>query len=100
MKHGAPVIIMLALAFASGLHFPASAQSAIGGVKKQNALGGPVKQTSPVIPANKAAPVVPVNRAVPAVPVNKPAPAVVAASASAPSAHVKCVAPCGARGPR
>jgi hypothetical protein len=97
MKNAALVIIMAAVALGSGFHRPASAQSAIGGVKKQNALGGPVKQTSPVVPANKAAPVVPVNRAAPVVPVNKPAPAVVAAALSA---HAKCAAPCAAKGLR
>jgi hypothetical protein len=88
MKNAALVVIMVAIALGSGFHRPAFAQSAIGGVKKQSALGGPVKQTSPVVPVNRAGPVVAVS---------KPAPAVVAASASA---HVKCAAPCMARGPR
>jgi hypothetical protein len=99
MKNAALVIIMVAVALGSGVHRPASAQSAIGGVKKQNVLGGPVKQASPVVPVKKGGPVVSVNNAVPA-PVNKPVPTVVAASTSAASAHVKCVAPCVARHPR
>jgi hypothetical protein len=105
MKNAALVVIMVAIAAGSGFHRPASAQSAIGGVKKQTALGGPVKQTSPVVPVNRAAvvtinkpaPVVALNRPAPVAPVNKPAPAVVAASASA---HVKCAGSCAARGPR
>jgi hypothetical protein len=32
---------------------PASAQTAVGGPKKQIAVGGAAKQTSPVVPANK-----------------------------------------------
>jgi hypothetical protein len=97
MKNAALVVIMVAIAAGSGFDRPASAQSAIGGVKKQTALGGPVKQTSPVMPVNKAAVVVPVNRAVPVAPANKTAPAVVAASLPA---HAKCAGPCAARGPR
>jgi len=106
MKNAALVIIMVAVAAGSGFQRPASAQSAIGGVKKQSALGGPVKQTSPVVPVNKSgsavaiikpAPAVALNKPVPITPVNKPAPAVVAASAPA---HVKCAGPCAARGPR
>jgi hypothetical protein len=97
MKNAALVVIMVAIALGSGFHRPAFAQSAIGGVKKQSALGGPVKQTSPVVPVNRAGPVVAVNKPALIAPVSKPAPAVVAASASA---HVKCAAPCMARGPR
>jgi hypothetical protein len=46
-------IILVAAAFGSGVHHPASAQSTIGGPKKQTQLGGPAVQSSPVVPANK-----------------------------------------------
>jgi len=95
-------IIMVAAAFSGGFHLPASAQSSIGGVKKQAPLAAPVKQTplggpaKPISPPVKPAPVVSAAKpTAPVVPVNKPA-----AAAVAPSSATKCpTPPCGAKGP-
>ena len=43
MKNGTIAIIMVAAAFGGDWHLPASAQSSIGGVKKQTPLAAPVK---------------------------------------------------------
>ncbi len=45
MKHRTIAIIMVVAAFGGDFCLPASAQSSIGGVKKQTPLGAPVKQT-------------------------------------------------------
>jgi hypothetical protein len=105
MKNRTVAIILLAAAFGGVWCLPASAQSAIGGVKKQPPLAAPVKQTplggpakpssslvkpNPVKPTPVAAAVKP---AAPTAPVNKPV-----AAAVSPSS--KCPAPCVARGPR
>jgi hypothetical protein len=103
MKNKTIAVIMVAAAFGGGSCLPASAQSAIGGVKKQTPLAAPVKPTSlggPAKPSVPAAPIKPialggpVKQTSPVVPVSKPAPAVVT-----PSPSSKCPAPCVARGP-
>jgi hypothetical protein len=53
MKNGARVILMVLGALVSDFHHPASAQSSVGGPKKQISVGGAAKQSSPVVPANK-----------------------------------------------
>lgn len=101
MKNKAVAMILIAAAFSWDFCVPASAQSAIGGVKKQTPLAAPVKQpplggpAKPISPPVKPAPVVSaVKPTAPVVPV-KPAPAAVA-----PSAASKCLTPpCGVKGP-
>ena len=103
VKNRTIAIIMVAAAFGGDFCLPASAQSSIGGVKKQTPLAAPVKPTSlggPVKPTAPAAPIKPialggpVKQTAPVVPASKPAPAVVT-----PSASSKCPAPCVAKGP-
>jgi hypothetical protein len=53
MKNGARVILMVLGALVSDFHHPASAQSSVGGPKKQISVGGAAKQSSPVVPTNK-----------------------------------------------
>jgi hypothetical protein len=103
MKNRTIAIIMVAAALGGDFTLPASAQSSIGGVKKQaplaapvkpTSLGGPVKPTAaPVAPIKPIALGGPVKQTAPVVPANKPAPAVVT-----PSASSKCPAPCVAKG--
>ena len=104
MKNRTIAIIMAVAAFGGDFCLPASAQSSIGGVKKQAPLAAPVKPTSlggPVKPTAPSAPIKPIALGGPAkltspvVPVSKPAPAIVASSPTS-----KCAAPCLARGPR
>jgi hypothetical protein len=100
MKNRTIAIIMVAAAFGGDFCLPASAQSSIGGIKKQTPLAAPVKQTplggpaKPISPPVKPTPVAgPVKPTSPVVPV-KPATAAVA-----PSAQSKCpTPPCGAKG--
>ena len=94
MKNGTIAIIMVVAAFGGDWHLPASAQSSIGGVKKQNPLAAPVKQAplgGPAKPISVGGPVKPTS---PVVPVNKPVSAAVSPS------PLKCPAPCVAKGPR
>lgn len=86
MKNRAIAIIMVAAAFGSGFCLPASAQSSIGGIKKQTSIGAPVKPNSIGGPAKpialggpakpgplKPGPVGgPVKQTSPVVPINKP----------------------------
>jgi hypothetical protein len=104
MKNRTIAIIMVVAAFGGDWCLPASAQSSIGGVKKQTPLAAPVKPTSlggPVKPTAPAAPIKPialggpVKQTSPVVPASKPAPAVVASSPTS-----KCPAPCLAKAPR
>jgi hypothetical protein len=105
VKNRIVAIIMVAVAFSGGFHLPASAQSSIGGVKKQTPLGGPVKPNSlggPAKPNSLGTPPKPspvggaAKPTSPVVPVIKPA-----ATAVSPSSALKCPAPpCGAKGPR
>lgn len=99
MKNGMIAIIMVAAAIGGDLRLPASAQSSIGGIKKQTPLAARAKQTSlggPVRPS----PLKPnpiggsVKPTSPVVPVNKPVSAAVSPSS------LKCPAPCVAKGPR
>ena len=99
MKNGMIAIIMVAAAIGGDLRLPASAQSSIGGIKKQTPLAAPAKQTSlggPVRPSPlKPNPIGgPVKPTSPVVPVNKPVSAAVSPS------PLKCPAPCVAKGPR
>jgi hypothetical protein len=100
MKNGAMAIVMIAAAFGSGLHHPASAQSAVGGAKKQTALGGAVKQASPVVPIKKG--VAPSISPAPApiARLNSPAP-IAKPNSPSPIAHLNChgSASCAPKGP-
>jgi hypothetical protein len=102
MNNRTIAIIMVVAAFGGGWCLPASAQSSIGGVKKQPALGAPVKPAPLGGPAKPIAPIAPIKpipvggamkQTAPVVPVSKPGPAVVS-----PSATSKCPAPCVAKG--
>jgi hypothetical protein len=93
-------MILIAAAFGGDFSLPASAQSSIGGVKKQTPLAAPVKQTAlggpaqPIYPPVKPSLVVgQVKPTSPVIPVNKPASAAVSPS------PLKCPAPCVAKGP-
>jgi hypothetical protein len=55
MKNKAIAILMALGAFGNDFCHPASAQSSVGGPKKQIVVGGAAKQNSPVVPVNKAA---------------------------------------------
>ena len=99
MKNRTIAIIMVAAAFGGDFCLPASAQSSIGGIKKQTPLAAPVKQTSlggpakPISPPLKPTPVVgQVKPTSPVVPVNKPA------AVGATPSPLKCPAPCVAKG--
>lgn len=108
MKNGTIAIIMVVATFGGDWHLPASAQSSIGGVKKQTPLAAPVKQAplgGPAKPISVGGPVKPsplkpspvvgqVKPTSPVVPVNKPVSAAVSPS------PLKCPAPCVAKGPR
>jgi hypothetical protein len=103
MKNRTIAIIMVVAAFGGDFCLPASAQSSIGGVKKQTPLGAPVKPNSlggpvkPIAPITQIKPISlggPVKQAAP-IPVSKPGPAVVS-----PSPTSKCPAPCVAKGQR
>jgi hypothetical protein len=105
MKYRTVAIILVAAAFGGVWCLPASAQSSVGGVKKQTPLAAPVKQTplgGPAKPSSslvKPNPVKPspvagaVRPAAPAAAVSKPAKVAVSPSSS------KCPAPCVAKGP-
>ena len=63
MKNRTIAIIMAVAAFGGDFCLPASAQSSIGGVKKQAPLAAPVKPTSlggPVKPTAPSAPIKPI----------------------------------------
>jgi hypothetical protein len=99
MKNRTIAIIMVAAVFGGDCHLPASAQSSIGGIKKQAPLAAPVKQTplggpaKPISAPVKPTPVAgPVKPTAPVVAVNKPASAAVSPS------PLKCPAPCVAKG--
>jgi hypothetical protein len=101
---------MVAAVFGSDCRLPASAQSAIGGVKKQSFIGGPRKPIilgGPAKPTSVGGPVKPgllkpnpigaaVKRTSPVVPVNKPGSAAVSPLLS----KSKCPAPCVGKGRR
>src|SRR5258708_7248186 len=53
MKNGAIVILLALGVLGNDFDRPASAQSAIGGKKRQFSVGGPAKKVSRVVPANK-----------------------------------------------
>jgi hypothetical protein len=100
MKNRTIAILMVVAVFGGDFCLSASAQSSIGGVKKQTPLAAPVKQTSlggpakPISPALKPTPVVgQVKPTAPVVSVNKPG-----LTAATPS-PLKCPAPCVAKGP-
>lgn len=94
MKYAAIILVTAFMAFGNGLSHQASAQTSIGGPKKQTPVGGPTRQNSPVLPVNKTAPVPAAKINPPAQPVNKP----VAVAAVSPK-HLKCAAgACVAKG--
>ena len=98
MKNRALAMILVAAALGGHFSLPASAQSSIGGVKKQTPLAAPVKQTAlggpaqpaPLKPSHIGGAVKPTS---PVIPVNKPGSAAVSPS------PLKCPAPCVAKGP-
>jgi hypothetical protein len=106
MKNRTILIIIVVAAFGGDFCLPASAQSAVGGVKKQTSLAAPVKQTAlggPAKPITVAGPVKPgplkpsplvgtAKPSSPVVPVNKPGSVTVSPS------PLKCPAPCVAKG--
>jgi hypothetical protein len=95
MKNRAIAILVVAAVFGGDFCVPASAQSAIGGMKKQTPLAAPAKQTplgGPAKPISVAGPVKPKPTS-PVVAINKPASATVSPS------PLKCPAPCVAKGP-
>jgi hypothetical protein len=97
MKNGAVAIVLVFAAFGNDFCHPASAQSSVGGPKKQIVVGGAAKQNSPVVPVNKAASIPAAKQNPPVVPVSKG----VTVSASSPPPHLKCAAgSCVARGSR
>jgi hypothetical protein len=99
MNNRAVAMILVVAAFGGDVCLPASAQSSIGGVKKQTPLAAPVKQTplggpaKPISTPVKPNPVKPgpiagaVKPPSPAVPVNKPATAAVSPSTSKKGPH-------------
>jgi hypothetical protein len=94
MKYAAIAMITAFIVFESGL--PASAQTSIGGPKKQTPIGGAARQNSPVLPVNKTASIPAANINPPARPVSKP----VTVAAISPK-HLKCAAgACVAKGSR
>ena len=85
MKYAAIAMITALIVFGNGL--PASAQTSIGGPKKQTPIGGAARQNSLVLPVNKTASVPAANINPPARPVSKP----VTVAAVSPR-HLKCAA--------
>jgi hypothetical protein len=97
MKSGAVAIVLAFAAFGNDFCHPASAQSSVGGPKKQIVVGGAAKQNSPVVPVNKAASIPAAKQNSPVAPVSKG----VTISASSPPPHLKCAAgSCIAKGAR
>jgi len=97
MKNKAIAILMALGAFGNDFCHPASAQSSVGGPKKQIVVGGAAKQNSPVVPVNKAASIPAAKQTSPVVPVSKGA----TISAPSPPPHLKCAAgSCVAKGSR
>ena len=92
MKYAA--IVAAFIVFGNGL--PASAQTSVGGPKKQIAVGGAARQNSPVLPVNKTASIPAAKINPPVRPVNKP----VTVATVSPK-HLKCAAgACVAKGSR
>jgi hypothetical protein len=85
MKHAAIAMVTALTVFGNGL--PASAQTSIGGPKKQTSVGGAARQNSPVLPVNKTA-------SIPAAKINPPvrlANKPITVAAVSPK-HLKCAA--------
>ncbi len=94
MKYAAMALIAALIVCGNALSHPASAQTSIGGPKKQTPVGGPARQNSPVLPVNKTASVPAAKINPPARPVNRP----VAVAAVSPK-HLRCAAgACVAKG--
>jgi hypothetical protein len=85
MRYAAITMVTAFIVFGNGL--PASAQTSIGGPKKQTPIGGAARQNSPVLPVNKAASIPAAKINPPVRPVNKP----VTVAAISPK-HLKCAA--------
>lgn len=85
MKYAAIAMVTAFIVFGNGL--AASAQTSIGGPKKQTQVGGAARQNSPVLPLNKTA-------SIPAAKINppvRPATKPVTVAAISPR-HLKCAA--------
>ena len=94
MKYAAIALITALIVFGNGL--PASAQTSIGGPKKQTSVGGAARQNSLVLPVNKTASIPAAKINPPPRPVSKP---VTVATVS--PRHLKCAAgACVAKGSR
>jgi hypothetical protein len=94
MKYAAIAMITTLIVIGNGL--PASAQTSIGGPKKQAQVGGAARQNSPVLPVNKTASIPAAKINPPPRPVSKP----VTVAAISPR-HLKCAAgACVAKGSR
>ena len=85
MKYAAIAMIAALVVFGNGL--PASAQTSIGGPKKQTPIGGAARQNSLVLPVNKTASIPAANINPPVRPATKP----VTVAAVSPR-HMKCAA--------
>jgi hypothetical protein len=85
MKYAAIAIVTAFIVFGNGLS--ASAQTAVGGPKKQTPVGGAARQSSPVLPVNKTASIPAAKINPPVRPANKP----VTVAAVSPK-HLKCAA--------
>jgi hypothetical protein len=93
MKYAAIAMVTAFIVFGHGL--PASAQTSVGGPKKQTPIGA-ARQNSPVLPVNKTAPIPAATINPPARPATKP----VTVAAISPK-HLKCAAgACVAKGSR
>ena len=94
MKYAAVAMVTALIILGNGL--PASAQTAIGGPKKQAPVGGAARQNSLVLPVNKTASIPAAKINPPPRPVSKP----VTVAAISPR-HLKCAAgACVAKGSR
>jgi hypothetical protein len=94
MKYAAIAMVTAFIVF--GNRLSASAQTSVGGPKKQTQVGGAAKQSSPVLPVNKTASVPAAKINPPARPATKP----VTVAAISPK-HLKCAAgACVAKGSR
>jgi len=94
MKYAAIILVTALMGFGNGLSHLASAQTSIGGPKKQSPVGGAAKQNSPVLPVNKTASIPAAKINPPARPANKPM-----AAAAVSRKHLKCAAgACVAKG--
>lgn len=88
MNNGAVAIVLVFVAFGNDLCHPASAQTSVGGPKKQVVVGGAATQKSPVVPVNKGVSIPTAKQTPRLLPVSKAA----SIPASSPPPHLKCAA--------